>query len=72
MDEERESLQDEIKALTIQCNTLESTKNRLVEEQTRTLESADKLWKQRPIGWDDVSEWRGGKGGGGMCGIYVG
>ena len=65
LDEDRDRLRDEIQALTEKCSTLESTKNRLVEEQTRTLERADKLWKQRPINWDDVSVCERGREGGG-------
>ena len=55
-DDERERLRDDIRTLTEQCSSLEAAKNRLVEEQAKTLERADKLWKQRPISWDDVSE----------------
>ena len=55
IEEDKDRLRDEIKTLTERCNSLESIKNRLIEEHTKTLERAEKLWKQRPINWDDVS-----------------
>ena len=55
-EQERDKLSIEINRLSMQCQQLKSTQERLVAEHSKTLERVNELWKQKwPGAYDEVS-----------------
>ena len=54
-EQERDKLSIEINRLSMQCQQLKSTQERLVAEHSKTLERVNELWKQKwPGAYDEV------------------